>query len=494
MVSIGAISKQRRDELLDICGRLLEEVSLPVPDKKKIGGIVGEFKSRTGLDNAQLAELFDVSVQTLYRWMKSDGSIPRKGHITHVMEVISSEVARPLMEEPQEVRVGVSKFWDMALITGFELAFAAFAIKPKFYQLDAWHEDAHEAFVHNEIDIAVHNHFTQLYDDKHPRKLDLDLRYPLFSYQGHHIFVARDYLSQFKDNPIIAALSSGRLDGLKPAADKDHKELLADLLDGAHIGVERGTDLELAFRRAFTLAETKFPDLRSRKINCKRTGEPLNGFDQNPYLVTTDEAFEAFKANEVEMFCGGWQQFYSLYKEQTPVLLAPFELNVKSFNGLVATKEFAEANEPMLESIAQIWFCGINRFREWGSNPKGLNDSQRRQAVAELRAILAAGETYTGTRNEILGEDVSTCILRIMKNQECLDGGEDSVRTSVERALAERDEQILQWAALLCKYDAFYPSLLEAKAAFTDWWADEEVQRLWNETKMDHVKGVHYVN
>ena len=59
-------------------------------------------------------------------------------------------------------------------------------------------------------------------------------------------------------NRILGAGDDKR--SLKPAADQDQKELLADLLDGAQIGVERGTDLELAFRRAFTLAETRFPD------------------------------------------------------------------------------------------------------------------------------------------------------------------------------------------------------------------------------------------
>jgi predicted DNA-binding transcriptional regulator AlpA len=504
-------SKTIREKLIQSGQELSNEVSQESPNKKAIAEIVKGIKEDSELSINELAELFQVSVQTLYRWMKDEGPVPRRGQISNFVERLKREPSQftsstAIFGAKTKVRIGVSKFWDMALITGFGLAFSALNIDPEFHPLDSWHDDAHEAFMYGAIEVAIHNHFSELYDKTHPiRSLGLVLSRPLFSYEGHHIFISREYLDSSSKNAAARNLSEGLLkEGLTPSGITEHKDLLRKLLADAYLGFERGTDLELAIRRAFLLAEMSFPDVGAKNLNRRRSdGKSISSYDQNPNLATTEEALEAFKDGEIDIFCGGWQQFYELNNRREIVLLSPQTLRVKSFNGIVTTEKFEQENPEVLRALEQVWFSGIEILRKAERGRASLKGEQARwQTLAELESVIRSAAPYTGGMTKVLfsNEDADQATIDEIKNVFGPTQKKTQINKDLKEALLkhrdrvseEHQKRVFGWAELLCKYDSFYRSPDEAARTFKNWWSDEEVKMLWAQTQKDFVKGTGY--
>jgi hypothetical protein len=514
---LDLISSDKSTGLLDICDRLSKIVAGGGDDTTETSSLMKAFKEGLGVDAARLAKSIEVSDQTLYRWLNGT-SRPRQGNISRLKQLVKDGDRPQVFDEPQHVRIGVSRFWDMALISTFEMLFAAYNIKPRFVTLDAWHDDAHEAFRFNEIDVAIHNDFTVLYDDMTPGRLGLVMSHPLFSYQGHHIFARKDFLTkaEFSNEIVIRALASGRLkSGLVPRKKevveeeveeslarslKEHKDALRAILRLARIGVERGTDLELTFRMAYALADLPFEEA---VINCDHDNMPINGEASNPYLATTAEAFKAFQDGRVDLFCGGWPQYYYL-KQLDPdpycVVLPPDELDIQSFNGLITTVKFSETSKQLLQVISNVWFRGIGLFRHWTAEASDRDPLARKRAVTELGAVLNAVEARMGAAtghtsllpsNLIRTTAINATVARVV---ECTDIEKtyDMISDILAMDKEERERRVADWASQICRFDSFFSDPEEAKEAFKRWKSNVEIQQQWRKVHSDYVKYVHF--
>jgi hypothetical protein len=491
-------------QLLDICSRLFDAIESDA-GSSVTKDLVREFKARSEADARALAQALNVSDQTLYRWL-SGSSCPRhanvKSMVAYAKEFAKDEDAEET-PEPLRVSIGISKFWDMALIATFEQVFAAFNIIPRFVPLhDAWHSEANEAFDDGRIDVAIHNDFTVRYDKQRARSSGLTMTHPLFAYKGHHIFVNQAHLKKYIANPLVAKLINGDIYELG-LYDVDGKDTLRLLLSDARIGVERGTDLEMALRKAYSLASLDFPP--SEKINCDDRGIAI-GAKSDAFRVTTNEALQAFLKGTVDIFCGGWQQFYRLYREQTPILLGPEVLDITSLNGLVATEKYANANAPLLNKLAKVWFTGIQQFERWTEEASQLDGIARTRALSELGAVLTAVEPNTKDADEdrVIEEGilpspafddlVAFCCSREAPRPDTTEVTEPCKQrliTHLEEFIAsdrkERERRISKWATVMCKYDDFYKSLKEAREAESTWRMNTEIQEIWDTMQAEYA-------
>jgi len=299
------------------------------------------------------------------------------------------------------IRIGFNAFWDVALISTFELALTANGIEPEFVLLSDWHDSAIEAFRNDQIDVSIHNYHTILYDRELPasKRVGIEWVAPLFIFQGHHIFVSRRHIKQRANTQTIIKDISDRIEdqgnplpeGLYPSDFPEHVVVLRELLRDASIGFERGTDQEIAFRKAYEFAELPFPP--SAKINRAADGSDV-GRKGMARRALSNELYHAFREDKLDLYCGGWPQLYQLRRESYPVLLAPDALKINSYNGLVTTSKFSEVAEQkdIIAGIRDAWFCGISLFSKWARTLKSPDGVGTVRARAEIEAILVSVE------------------------------------------------------------------------------------------------------
>jgi hypothetical protein len=300
----------------------------------------------------------------------------------------------------KKVRIGFNAFWDVALISTFELALAAKNIEPEFVLLSEWHDSAIEAFRNDLIDVSVHNYHTTLYDKQLPssKKVGIEWIAPLFIFRGHHIFVSRRHIIQRAGTQAIIKSISERFDdrgnplpeGLFPGDGDfpEHRAVLRDLLVDAHIGFERGTDQEIAFRKAYDFAELTYPS--EAYINRAADGSAV-GRRGIAHRALSNELFHAFREDKIDLYCGGWPQLYQLRRESYPVLLGPDALKIDSHNGLLTTSRFSK-DKVVTNGIIEAWFCGTSLFSKWARLLKTPDISGAVRARAEIEAILISVE------------------------------------------------------------------------------------------------------
>lgn len=300
-----------------------------------------------------------------------------------------------------KVRIGFNAFWDVALISTFEMALAANGIEPEFVLLSNWHDSAIEAFRKEQIDISIHNYHTMLYDGELPasRRVGIEWIAPLFIFQGHHIFVSRRHIKQRANTHTIIGDIGERLDdadnplpeGLYPSDFPPHIDALRELLKDARIGFERGTDQEIAFRRAYDFAKLPFPS--NERINRAPDGSDV-GKRGLARTALSNELYHAFREDKLDLYCGGWPQLYQLRNENYPVLLGPDALRINSYNGLVTTNKFSNppAHQEIIKGVKHAWFCGISLFSKWARTLKSPDEVGTVRARAEIEAILISVE------------------------------------------------------------------------------------------------------
>ena len=301
------------------------------------------------------------------------------------------------MGASQKVRIGFNAFWDVALISTFEMALAANGIDPEFVLLSEWHDSAIEAFRNDQIDVSIHNYHTTLYDQELPSSKKVGVKWisPLFVFRGHHIFISPLHIKQKQAaGGIIKEISERMQDhgnplpeGLYPLDFPEHVEVLRELLKNSRVGFERGTDQEIAFRKAYEFATLPFPNEGS--IN--RGPDGLVGRRGISDRALSSELYHAFLEGKLDLYCGGWPQFYQLRKEGYPILLGPDALKVASFNGLVTTGKYVD-DDPILDGIREAWFCGISLFSKWARALKRSDVSDAVRARAEIESILISVE------------------------------------------------------------------------------------------------------
>lgn len=312
------------------------------------------------------------------------------------------------------IRIGFNAFWDVALISTFEMALAANGIEPEFVLLSDWHDSAIEAFRNDQIDVSIHNYHTMLYDRELPasKRVGIEWIAPLFIFQGHHIFVSRRHIKQRANTQTIIKDISDRLEdqgnplpeGLYPSDFPEHVVVLRELLKDARIGFERGTDQEIAFRRAYDFAQLQFPS--NTKINRAADGSDV-GRKGMARRALSNELYHAFREDKLDLYCGGWPQLYQLRRESYPVLLGPDALRINSYNGLVTTNKFKIAkHKHIIEGVRDAWFCGISLFSKWARTLKSPDGVGTVRARAEIEAILVSVEnSIRAAEGERLLED-----------------------------------------------------------------------------------------
>ena len=178
------------------------------------------------------------------------------------------------------VRIGFNAFWDVALISTFEMALRANGVDPEFVLLSEWHDSAIDAFRNEMIDVSLHNYHTVLYEQQLPATKRVGIKWvcPLFIFRGHHIFISHSYLGRIQKDPRalrVLQRSAGAVhlpEGLYPNDFPEHADVLSAFLENARVGFERGTDQEIAFRKAYRFANLEFP--AESQINRGPEGSP----------------------------------------------------------------------------------------------------------------------------------------------------------------------------------------------------------------------------
>lgn len=120
-------------KLLEICQKLGEYAGTDA-DGAVTKPLIKDYKNLIRLSVEKIAHHLDIADQTFYRWMNGAGK-PRKGNVTRMRQLVLGGDGSDALDEPQEIRVGVSAFWDIALAATFEIGFSAFNIRPSFVRL-----------------------------------------------------------------------------------------------------------------------------------------------------------------------------------------------------------------------------------------------------------------------------------------------------------------------------------------------------------------------
>lgn len=296
---------------------------------------------------------------------------------------------------PTKVRIGFNAFWDVALISTFEMALRAKGVDPEFVLLSEWHDSAIDAFRNEMIDVSLHNYHTLLYDQELPssKRVGINWVCPLFVFRGHHIFIGPKHLARIREDARVRHLlqpgagAAPLPEGLYPNDFPEHGAVLTAFLDKARVGFERGTDQEIAFRKAYRFATLDFPT--DSHINRGPDGSPLwrGALSQS---AESSELCHAFREGLLDLYCGGWQQLYRLRREGFSILLGPDALAIDSFNGLLTTNRFRHTE--LLEAIKEAWFCGISLFTDWTKALRRPDGSGTVRARLAMESILLSIE------------------------------------------------------------------------------------------------------
>lgn len=301
------------------------------------------------------------------------------------------------------VRIGFNAFWDVALISTFEMALRANGVDPEFVLLSDWHDSAIDAFRNEMIDVALHNYHTVLYEQQLPaaKRVGVEWVCPLFIFRGHHIFISHTHLARIQRDPRAAPVlqrSAGAVnlpEGLYPSDFPEHTNVLSAFLENARVGFERGTDQEIAFRKAYDFAGLEFPS----DSHINRGPEGLALWRGAPSeSAPSSELCHAFREGLLDLYCGGWQQLYQLRGEGYSILLGPEALAIDSFNGLITTERFRHAE--LLKAIREAWFCGVTLFTEWTKALRRPDGSGAARARVAIESVLLSIEHNSQSREE----------------------------------------------------------------------------------------------
>lgn len=385
------MSTEQESRLLGLADRL---DSLTRNDKKNTKSVLKEILTLLDLDLAQLATILSVEETTARRWLRGD-FMPGLDKILKIKRLLirkagSGDIESFAKGRLRRVRIGVTPFWDTALLAAFEPVLTAFGVEPEFCLTPGWSRDVHDQFRANRIDVAIHNQFLVDYDHLlcDPDSIGIAMARPLYVFTGHYVFVSRRRIDTVIHLPGVNADVLEKFKrGLLRLYPGSHPNEIKALIDGAAIAAERGTDMEAAVHIGAGLVKAQ---LHSERLNA----EPNEAERETR---TSDRLYSDFVAadSHVDIYCGGLPQNYKLITEiemsgqdaRWRVLLHPSDIRSASLNGIVTRRENASAW--YVDRIAAAWFNLAMWLDRWATDQQqpdhfwtcGLATSQGRNIL-----------------------------------------------------------------------------------------------------------------
>lgn len=268
---------------------------------------------------------------------------------------------RPAHHEKETVRYGVAVFQDTILPLFFDYvhrrALERHGLKIEFVQFQWGEGECRKKFLNGEIDVALHNLFSVVprFASSQPDPKEPSIFVPFFDFSGQGIFIKESLLSKLDPYPDLrdckTGLSSESSALFDESLDKKRQRLLEVLLAKTTAIVEFGTDMEIALKGLYDLAE----------LNINK-----HEFELRPALQS--EGYESFidPLQNYDVFCGGLIHAYRLRnhpdKSRFVRLCVGRDLGIKSANGLVTTTEYAEQNPRIVRDLINVWYWSIREF------------------------------------------------------------------------------------------------------------------------------------
>ncbi len=382
--------------------------------RKKLGRIIEEQMQALGFSDREVAERVQVTAQAI-RQYRLGQRLPRPAVLQRLAEIL--EIKEPAPEKDsmnkaeappglRAIRIGVSQHWNSAVFASFGPLFLERGIKPIFVPIPSRLEAVHSA-LEQSVDVVIHYQylvqFDKLFNAENAqtqradnRFLELQSDYPLFTFQGIHLFANKAHLlhvweEKFSREDLQKLDAELTQYALLPYDHPRYEELVKTALERSTIDLLEGTHYQYAAEKLYAHHQVAFNPYRPDSRSEEAGNDPLSLFQE--------------EANGVNLYMGVNRDWLLLRKKldaqhenRFVILVLPELMDVNPLACLIYRRGNSQLYEGAMQDLAHVWFTGIQQILAWTVDVEdpGVPPKQAQIALAQLKAVSSITNIFTG--------------------------------------------------------------------------------------------------